>query len=72
MKKPKPSITEAHIRQKVAYGVEKFNDIIHMKRSLTTRLYNHSQSLKKMAIVPLHVKSDQRFSEMLVISHCPK
>ena len=34
------STTEAHIRQKVSYGVEKFSDIVHMKRSLTTRLYN--------------------------------
>ena len=30
------STTEAHIPQKVSYGVEKFSDIIHMKRSLTT------------------------------------
>ena len=40
------STTEAHIRQKVSYGVEKFSDIIHMKRSLTTRLYNLSHSSK--------------------------
>jgi hypothetical protein len=32
--------TESYIHQQVPYGVEKFNDIIHMKRSLTTRLYN--------------------------------
>ena len=38
------STTEAHICQKVAYDVEKFSDIIHMKRSLTTRLYNLSQN----------------------------
>ena len=38
------STTEAHICQKVAYDVEKFSDIIHMKRSLTTRLYNLSQT----------------------------
>ena len=56
MKKPKPSITEAHIRQKVAYGVEKFNDIIHMKRSLTTRLYNLSQNLKKRQLFPFMLK----------------
>ena len=31
------STTEAHIRQKVSYGVEKFSDIIHMKRFLTTQ-----------------------------------
>ena len=40
------STTEAHIRQKVAYDVEKFSDIIHMKRSLTTRLYNLGQNAK--------------------------
>ena len=40
------STTEAHIRQKVSYGVEKFSDIIHMKRSLTTRLYNLSHGTK--------------------------
>ena len=37
------STTEAHIRQKVTYGVEKFSDVVHMKRSLATRLYNLSQ-----------------------------
>ena len=37
------STTEAHVRQKVIYGVNKFSDIIHMKRSLTTRLYNQSK-----------------------------
>ncbi|XP_068732248.1 uncharacterized protein [Montipora capricornis] len=40
------STTEAHIRQKVSYGVEKFSDIIHMKRSLTTRLYYLSHNTK--------------------------
>ena len=40
------STTEAHIQQKVSYGVEKFSDIIHMKRSLTTQLYNVSHSSK--------------------------
>ena len=34
------STTEAHIRQKVNYEVEKLSDVVHMKRSLTTRLYN--------------------------------
>ena len=32
------STTEAHIQQKNPYGVGKFSDIIHMKRTLTTRL----------------------------------
>ena len=40
------STTEAHIQQKVSYGVEKLSDIIHMKRSVTTRLYNLSQNGK--------------------------
>ena len=37
------STTEAHIRQKVNYEVEKLSDVVHMKRSLTTRLYNLRQ-----------------------------
>ena len=37
------STTESHIHQKFPYGVEKWSDIIHMKRSLTTRLYNLNQ-----------------------------
>ena len=40
------STTEAHIREKVTYKVEKFSDIVHMKRSLTTRLYNLSHNGK--------------------------
>ena len=40
------STTEAHIRQKVSYGVEKLSDIIHMKRSITTRLYSLIQHEK--------------------------
>ena len=40
------STTEAHIRQKVSYNVEKLSDIVHTKRSLTTRLYNLSQRAK--------------------------
>ena len=34
------STTEAHIRQKVSYKVEKLSDIVHIKRALTSRLYN--------------------------------
>ena len=37
------STTKAHIRQKVSYDVEKLSDVVHTKRSLTTRLYNLSQ-----------------------------
>ena len=40
------STTEAHVRQNVSYGVEKFSDIIHMKKSLTKKLYNLSQNAK--------------------------
>ena len=32
------STTELYINQQVPYGVEKFSDIIYIKRSLTTRL----------------------------------
>ena len=37
------STTESHIKQNVPYKVEKWSDIVHIKRSLTTRLYNLSQ-----------------------------
>lgn len=40
------STTEAHIRQKVSYGGMECSHIIHMKKSLTTRLYNLSQNAK--------------------------
>ena len=33
------STTELHPRQNVPYGVEKWSDNVHMKRSLTTRFY---------------------------------
>ena len=38
------STTESHL--KVPYGVEKWGDTVHIKRSLTTRLYNLSQRSK--------------------------
>ena len=50
------STTEAHIRQKVAYGFVTFSDIIHMRRSLTTRLYNLSQNAKFHNCSPLSQK----------------
>ena len=31
--------THSHIREKVPYGVEKQSDVIHTKRSMTSRLY---------------------------------
>ena len=56
--------TEAHICQKVAYDVEKLSTIIHMKRSLITRLYNLGHNAK---LFPSISKSDQSFSEVLFI-----
>lgn len=40
------STTELHLKQKVPYGVEKWSDTVHVKRSLTTRLYNLIQRSK--------------------------
>ena len=40
------STTELHLKQKVPYGVEKWSDTVHMKRSLTTRIYNLSKRSK--------------------------
>ena len=40
------STTAARIKQKVPYPVEKWTDIVHAKRSLTTRLYNLAQTGK--------------------------
>ena len=40
------STTELHLKQKVPYRVEKWSDTVHIKRSLTTRLYNLSQRSK--------------------------
>ena len=40
------STTLADIRTKVPYHVEKYSDIIHAKRSLTTRLYNLKDRFK--------------------------
>jgi hypothetical protein len=37
------STTESFIHAQVPYGVEKFSDIIHIKRSLTGRLHNLSK-----------------------------
>ena len=40
------STTESHLKQKVPYGVEKWSDTVHLKRSLTTRQNNLSQRSK--------------------------
>ena len=50
------STTECYIHQQVPYGVEKFSDIVHIKRSLTTRLYNLSKSEKFLNCSPLSQK----------------
>lgn len=34
--------TQAHLHQNVPYGIDKWSDVIHAKRSLTTTLYNLS------------------------------
>ena len=40
------STTELYIHQQVPYASEKFSDFIHIKRSLTSKLYNMAQSSK--------------------------
>ena len=40
------STTLATIKNKVPYGVEKWSDIVHVKRSLNTRLYNLKDRFK--------------------------
>ena len=37
------STAQSHLKHKVPCGVEKWSDTVHIKRSLTTRLYNLSQ-----------------------------
>ena len=50
------STTAAHIKEKVPYSVEKWTDIVHAKRSLTTRLYNLSQRGKFINLSTLSQK----------------
>ena len=40
------STTELYVHQQVPYSIEKVSGIIHIKRSLTTRLYNMSKGQK--------------------------
>ena len=49
------STTECYFHEQVPYGIEKYSvcDIIHLKRSLTTRLYNLSKSNKFVNCSPL-------------------
>ena len=48
--------TLSQMQEKVPYGVEKWSDITHAKRSLTTRLYNISQHNKFNNCSPLTQK----------------
>ena len=66
------STTEAHIRQKVTYKVAKFSDIVHMKRSLTTRLYNLSQNGKISRLFHLVMKGNKLPGKMLFLRNCTK
>ena len=50
------STTECYLHDQVPYGIEKYSDVIHMKRSLTTRLYNLSKSNKFVNCSPLSQK----------------
>jgi hypothetical protein len=50
------STTESYLHQQVCYRVEKFSNIIHMKQSLTTRLYNLSKMGKFTDHSPLSSK----------------
>ena len=40
------STTESFLHAQVPYGIEKFSDIIHIKRSLTSRLHNLASTKK--------------------------
>ena len=66
------STTEAHIREKVTYEVEKNSDIIHMKRSLTTRLYNLSQNEKFDNCSPLSQKVINYLVKCFSYCYCSK
>ncbi|CAB3997189.1 Hypothetical predicted protein, partial [Paramuricea clavata] len=48
--------TLSHMHEKVPYDVEKWSDITHAKRSLTTKLYNISQGNKFKDSSPLSQK----------------
>ena len=50
------SMTECYVSEQVPYSIEKYSDIIHIKRSLTTRLYNLSKSNKFVNCSPLSQK----------------
>ena len=50
------STTECYVNEQVPYGIEKYSDIIHIKRSLTTMLYNLSKSNKFVNCSPLSQK----------------
>ena len=45
------STTLADIKNKVPYGVEKWSDVGHAKKSLNTRLYNLKRLLQRIALL---------------------
>ena len=51
------STTAAHIKQKVPYPVEKWTDIVHAKRSLSTRLYKFGTKGKICKFISSFTKS---------------
>ena len=66
------STTEAYIRQKVSYGVEKLSDI-HMKRSITTRLYSLSQHGKyPSSSILSHKVINYLRRQMFLLQYCRK
>ena len=66
------STTEEHMREKVTNEVEKNSDIIHMKRSLTTRLYNLSQNEKFDNCSPLSQKVINYLVKCFSYCYCSK
>ena len=65
------STTDFHLKQKVPYDVEKWSDIVHTKRSFTTRLYNLSQRSKFPNCSILSQKVIN-YLEVFCILHCTK
>ena len=50
------SITECYLHEQVPYDIEKYSDIIHIKRSATTGLHNLSKGKKLVNCSPLSQK----------------
>ena len=68
------STTAAHIKQKVPYPVEKCTDIVHAKRSLSTRLYNLAQRGKfaNSSVLSQRVKCSWLLGKMFQLRHYSK